>query len=198
MLVTLFRRLLSAGMLPLGCSCFILYPSQYTGDDTYVNEVVKSMWSSHIMVICNMRRTVTWYIAKPVLNNFGSRVYELVCIYVCMWSYVCMCVCARVCVCVCLCIWMYSWISKYCMITLGKPIMMFRVNLINYLVKLHLKCINEYCIRISEILCILKCVVMIDMKTRHILFWWKNEKPLFYSLFSYSCKLLSLWIHNWL
>ena len=59
---------------------------------------------------------------------------------------------------------------KYC-ITLGKPIMMFRVNLINYLVKLHLKCINKYCIRISEILCILKCVVMIDMKTRHILFW---------------------------
>ena len=35
--------------------------------------------------------------------------------------------------------------------TLGKPIMMFRVHLINYLVKLHLKCINEYCIRISEI-----------------------------------------------
>ena len=57
------------------------------------------------------------------------------------------------------------------LVTLGKPIMMFRVNLINYLVKLHLKCINEYCIRISEILCILKCVVMIDMKTRHILFW---------------------------
>ena len=56
------------------------------------------------------------------------------------------------------------------MVTLGKPIMMFRVNLINYLMKLHLKCINEYCIRISEILCILKCVVMIDMKTRHILF----------------------------
>ena len=55
--------------------------------------------------------------------------------------------------------------------TLGKPIMMFRVNFINYLVKLHLKCINEYCIRISEILCIIKCVVMIDMKTRHILFW---------------------------
>ena len=53
----------------------------------------------------------------------------------------------------------------------GKPIMMFRVNLINYLVKLHLKCINEYCIRISEILCIIKCVVMIGMKTRHILFW---------------------------
>ena len=58
--------------------------------------------------------------------------------------------------------------TKY---TLGKPIMMFRVNLINYLVKLHLKFINEYCIRISEILYILKCVVMIDMKTRHILFW---------------------------
>ena len=57
------------------------------------------------------------------------------------------------------------------MLTLGKPIMMFRVNLINYLVKLHLKCINEYCIRILEILCILKCVVMIDMKTKHILFW---------------------------
>ena len=48
---------------------------------------------------------------------------------------------------------------------------LFRVNLINYLVKLHLKCINEYCIWISEILCILKWVVMIDMKTRHILFW---------------------------
>ena len=62
-------------------------------------------------------------------------------------------------------------IFMFVMITLGKPIMMFRVNLINYLVKLHLKCINEYCIRISEILCILKCIVMIDMKTRHILFW---------------------------
>ena len=59
--------------------------------------------------------------------------------------------------------------------TLGKPIMMFRVYLINYLVKLHLKCINEYCIRISEILCILKCIVMIDMKTRHILFWWNRK-----------------------
>ena len=50
--------------------------------------------------------------------------------------------------------WLDLWLDSVSIDMLGKPIMMFRVNLINYLVKLHLKCINEYCIRISEILCI--------------------------------------------
>ena len=81
--------------------------------------------------------------------------------------------------------------------TLGKPIMMFRVNLINYLVKLHLKCINEYCIRISEILCILKCVVMIDMKTRHI-FFGEKPKNLYFIVFSLilAKSMNSKWIVN--
>ena len=88
-----------------------------------------------------------------------------------------------------LCILQFLIYLKLNLFTLGKPIMIFGVNLINYLVKLHLKCINEYCIRIPEILCILKCVVMIDMKTRLILFWWKTEKPVFYSLFSLTASL---------
>ena len=72
--------------------------------------------------------------------------------------------------------------------------MMFRVHLNNYLVKMLSKCIRECCIRIREILCILKYKVMIYIYENKAYFMW--VKTLYFIDFSLIVSFLSLCNQN--